>query len=109
MLEELVNRLRGQVRLRVESTFPERIMNLCAQRKLELRDVRWESSTAFFCVLTRRDFHLLRLLTRNLDCTLHVQKREGAPFALGKLRRRQASVSYTHLDVYKRQRFTPVL
>lgn len=90
MLEELVNRLRGQVRLRIESTFPERIMNLCAQRKLELWDVRWESSTAFFCVLTRRDFHLLRLLTRNLDCTLHVQKREGAPFALGKLRRRQA-------------------
>ena len=89
MLEELVNRLRGQVRLRVESAFPERILNLCAQRRLELWDVRWESATAFFCVLTRRDFRVLRLLTRNLDCALQVQKRQGAPFFLGKLRRRQ--------------------
>lgn len=90
MLESLVNHLRGQVRLRVESAFPERILNLCAQRKLELWDVRWESATVFSCVLSRRDFRLLRLLTRNLDCTLHVQKREGAPFLVGKLRRRQA-------------------
>ena len=90
MLESLVNHLRGQVRLRVESAFPERILNLCAQRKLELWDVRWESATVFSCVLTRRDFRLLRLLARKLDCTLHVQKREGAPFLVGKLRRRQA-------------------
>jgi len=90
MLESLVNHLRGQVRLRVESAFPERILNLCAQRKLELWDVRWESATVFSCVLTRRDFRILRLLTRKLDCTLHVQKREGAPFLVGKLRRRQA-------------------
>lgn len=90
MLEILVNRLRGQVRLRVESAFPERILNLCAQRKLELRNVRWESATVFSCVLTRRDFRILRLLTRKLDCTLHVEKREGAPFLIGKLRRRQA-------------------
>lgn len=90
MLEELVNRLRGQVRLRVESAFPERILNLCAQRKLELWNVRWESANAFSCVLTRHDFRVLRLLARNLDCTLHVQKREGAPFFMGKLRRRQA-------------------
>lgn len=90
MLEELVNRLRGQVRLRVESAFPERILNLCAQRRLELWDVRWESASAFTCVLSRRDFRVLRLLTRNLDCALQVQKREGAPFFMGKLRRRQA-------------------
>ncbi|WP_369284035.1 sporulation protein YqfD [Oscillibacter sp. GMB15532] len=90
MLDELVNRLRGQVRLRVESPFPERILNLCAQRRLELWDVRWESADTFLCVLSRRDFRVLRLLIRNLDCTLHVQKREGAPFFVGKFLRRQA-------------------
>ena len=90
MLEALVNRLLGQVRLRVESPFPERILNLCAVRKIELRDVRWEREDTFSCTLTRRDFRVLRLLTRKLDCRLHVEKRQGAPFAIGKLRRRQA-------------------
>ena len=90
MLEGAVNRLRGQVRLRVESGYPERVLNLCAQRRLELRAVRWESERAFCCTLSRHDFLVLRLLSRKLDCSLHVQRREGAPFALGRLRRRTA-------------------
>ena len=90
MLEGAVNRLRGQVRLRVESGYPERVLNLCAQRRLELRAVRWESERAFCCTLSRHDFLVLRLLSRKLDCALHVQRREGAPFALGRLRRRTA-------------------
>lgn len=90
MLEGAVNCLRGQVRLRVESGYPERVLNLCAQRRLELRAVRWESERAFCCTLSRHDFLVLRLLSRKLDCSLHVQRREGAPFALGRLRRRTA-------------------
>ena len=64
MLEGAVNRLRGQVRLRVESGYPERVLNLCAQRRLELRAVRWESERAFCCTLSRHDFLVLRLLSR---------------------------------------------
>ena len=29
MLNQIVNRLRGQVRVRVEAAFPERVLNLC--------------------------------------------------------------------------------
>lgn len=90
MLSGIVNRLQGQVRLRVESAFPERILNLCAERKLGLWDVRWESATVFSCTLTRRDWKVLRLLSRKLACTLTVEKKEGAPFFVGRLRRRYA-------------------
>lgn len=34
MLNELVNRLRGQVWIRAESAFPERVLNLCGARDL---------------------------------------------------------------------------
>lgn len=92
MLDSIVNRLRGQVRLRVESAFPERVLNLCAERKLAIWNVRWESATAFCCTITRRDWRVLRLLSRKLECTLTVEKVEGAPFFVGRLRRRHALV-----------------
>ena len=53
MLKEIVNRLRGQVRLRVESPFPERVLNLCGARNLAFWDLEWESATAFTCRMSR--------------------------------------------------------
>ena len=34
MLNQIVNRLQGQVRIRVETAFPERVLNLCGTRNL---------------------------------------------------------------------------
>ena len=34
MLKELINRVRGQVWLRVTCPYPERVLNLCSARKL---------------------------------------------------------------------------
>ena len=45
MLNELVNRLRGQVWIRAESAFPERVLNLCGARDLAFWDLAWESPT----------------------------------------------------------------
>lgn len=89
MLDELLARLRGQVQVRVESPYPERVLNLCAARRLPLREVRWLAPDAFACTLTRQDYRVLRLLGRKLDCTVTVEKRRGAPYFLGRLRRRR--------------------
>ena len=90
MLRQIVNRLRGQVRVRVETAFPERVLNLCGARDLAFWDVAWESESAFTCRLSRRDFAALRRAAKKLDCTLTVEGREGVPFFLGRLRRRHA-------------------
>lgn len=87
-VKRLVNRLRGQVRVRVECAFPERVMNLCGARGLKFWDLVWESETAFSCCLTRRDYAALRWAAEKLSCTLTVQRREGVPFLLARLRRR---------------------
>ena len=34
MLREIINRLRGQVRLRVRCPYPERVLNVCSARNL---------------------------------------------------------------------------
>ena len=90
MLNQIVNRLQGQVRIRVETPFPERVLNLCGARNLAFWDMAWESDTAFTCRMSRRDFYALRRAVKQLDCTLTVVRKEGVPFFLGRFRRRHA-------------------
>lgn len=90
MLTGLVNRLRGQVRVRAECAFPERVLNLCGAQDLAFWDLRWESPTAFTCCLSRKDWRRLRQAGRNLDCAFDLVGREGAPYFLLRFRHRQA-------------------
>lgn len=93
MLSRAVNRLRGQVRIRAESRFPERVLNLCGARDLAFWDLEWETPTAFTCRISRRDWHTLRQAAECLDCTLTVVGREGAPYFFFRFRHRQALVT----------------
>mgnify|MGYP001153613438 FL=1 len=90
MLTGLVNRLRGQVRVRAECAFPERVLNLCGAQDLAFWDLEWESPTAFTCRLSRRDWKRLREAGKNLDCTFDLVGLEGAPYFLLRFRHRQA-------------------
>ena len=92
MLTALISRARGQVWVRVECPFPERVLNLCASRNLAFWDLVWESGTAFTCRLSRQDFAALRRAVEPLECTLRVVRREGAPYFLSRFRHRQALV-----------------
>ena len=88
MLKEVVNRIQGQVQLRVEAPFPERVLNLCGARNLSFWDVAWESDKAFTCRMSRRDSRTLRRAVQEMDCTVTVVGREGAPYFLLRFRRR---------------------
>ena len=90
MLNEVVNRLRGQIRVRAECAFPERVLNLCGARDLAFWDLEWESPTSFTCYLSRRDWHALRRAAKNLDCTLTAVGREGVPYFFFRFRHRQS-------------------
>lgn len=90
MLTGTVNRLRGQLRVRVESGFPERILNLCSIRGLAFWDLEWETESSFTCRLSRKDFRTLQRATKNLDCSIAVIRKEGVPYFLQRFRRRQA-------------------
>ncbi len=89
MLRGMVNLLRGQVRVRAECAFPERVLNLCGAQGLAFWDLEWESPTAFTCRLSRRDWKALRQAGRNLDCAFSVMGVEGAPYFLLRFRHRQ--------------------
>ena len=83
-------RLRGEVRLRVDCPFPERFLNLCAQRKLRFWDVERLGEESLRCTLPRRDYALLRLALGDFPCELRLERRRGAPYFLRRFRRRYA-------------------
>lgn len=90
MLKHLVNLLKGEVTGRVESGFPERVLNLCAEYGIVFWDLSWESQVAFTFTMTRRDWKRLRRLSKRVDCDLTAVSWKGTPFFLGRMRRRYA-------------------
>lgn len=90
MLTSAIHRMRGQLRIRMESAFPERVLNLCSVRGLAFWDLEWESDTAFTCRISRQDFRVLRQAAGKLECDITVLRREGAPYFLLRFRHRQA-------------------
>ena len=64
MLTGIINAFRGQVRIRAECAFPERVLNLCGAQDLSFWDLEWESPTAFTCRISRKDWRILRQTDR---------------------------------------------
>lgn len=90
MMQTIINHLRGQVRVRLECTYPERVLNLCSARGINFWGLTWESPASFSCVLSRSHYHALRRAVKQIDCTLSVVKKEGAPYFLLRFRHRHA-------------------
>lgn len=90
MMGRMVNYLRGEVFVRVESPFPERVLNLCAARDLSFWDLNWEGENAFTCRLSRRDYRELRRAGGKLECSVTPLGRQGVPYVMKSLLGRPA-------------------
>ena len=90
MLKKTVKLLRGSVRVRAQSVYPERVLNLCSARGIEFWDLQWCSATALSFCLARGDLRALRRAAENIGAEITVERTEGAPFFLARFRRRYA-------------------
>ena len=60
MYRRMVNFLRGSIRLRVESPYPERVLNLCAAHEIPFWDLAWQSPVVICLRTTRSGLRNLR-------------------------------------------------
>lgn len=81
--------LRGQVRVRVETPFPERVLNLCTAHAVVFTQPTIEEH-AVTLTLSRAAWRKLRPILREVGVQWHVERRRGAPFFLAGFRRRYA-------------------
>lgn len=89
-MKKAVALLRGEVRVRIDTPFPERVLNLCAARGIAFSSVSRPADTALVLTLERREWRLLRAALRALDARWRVERRRGAPYFLAGFRRRYA-------------------
>ena len=90
MLLRLVNALRGSVRLEVEGAFPERFLNLCAQRGILFWNVEWMEATRLRLTVTRRGSRQAAALGERTLCIVTPAGRKGMPYFLARFRKRYA-------------------
>ena len=90
MLQRLVNLLRGSVCLEVEGAFPERFLNLCAQRGILFWRVEWLETTRLRVTVTRGGSRQALLLGDRVLCSVTPVGRKGLPYFLARFRRRYA-------------------
>ena len=89
---EIVNQLRGHVVALVETPFPERFLNICAQQGLQFWDLeRVDACTLRVCMLPS-GYKKLRGFVEKLGCRVRLERKRGAPFFMRRFRKRYALV-----------------
>ena len=87
---QIVNLFRGSVRLEVTGDFPERFLNLCAQRGTAFWAVEWPESHTLRLTVAWRDRRGLEELAQRTGCVIREGKKRGMPPFLLRFRRRYA-------------------
>ena len=93
MLQRVVNFCKGHVTVRVESGFPERVLNLCAARQIVFWDLTWETPLSFTFTMARRSFRELKKHQEKLGAEMEVVGKEGLPYFARRFRHRYVLVA----------------
>ena len=89
-MKRLMNLLRGTVALCVTGPFPERLLNLCAQHRLDFWRLEWLDDHTVRFTARRSQFRRLEALAERVDCRVEVEQRRGLPDFLLRFRARYA-------------------
>lgn len=90
MLKRMEKALRGSVRFRVASPYPERVLNVCAARGIEFWDVSWQDETTLLLTVRRAERRRFRAAVEPLHAELTIERAAGAPYFAARFRRRYA-------------------
>ena len=87
-MKSLMNLLRGIVTLTVQGPFPERVLNLCAQHRLDFWGLEWRDEHTITLQTRRKTWKQVKEQAERIGCAVVVGQRRGLPFFLGRFRRR---------------------
>ena len=84
MVEGLIRKWKGYVEIELLGYSPERFLNLCTARGIELWKVRCSSAGGYCCCISLRDFWRLKPILKKSGVRLRLSSRRGLPFFLHK-------------------------
>ncbi len=88
MIEWLARNGRGYVRIELWGYSPERFLNLCTARNIDIWDIRCNSKGRYECCLTVPGFKQIKPLVRKAGVRLSIKSRFGLPFFIYRNRKR---------------------
>ena len=89
-MKRLMNLLRGTVVLCVTGPFPERLLSLCAQHRLDFWQLEWLDDHTVRFTARRHQLGRLEKLAERVECEIAVEQRRGLPDFLLRFRARYA-------------------
>ena len=89
-MKRLINYLRGMVRVSVTGMFPERVINLCAQNRIDFWAVEWQDEYTVSFTIRHQGLPRVREYAEKIGCQITQGKQEGFPAFLRKFRKRYA-------------------
>lgn len=89
-MKRLMNFLQGVVVLTAAGMFPERLINLCAQERIDFWAVEWLDERTIRLTTRRRTLTRLKQLAERAGCTVAIEGSRGLPDFLLRFRTRYA-------------------
>ena len=99
MIERLLRRTAGEVRVRVTGASLPRFLNACTQGGVRLRRMERVSWDRMDATLSLGDFRKLRSCMGRTGCRVHILERRGVPFGLAHLLPRTALLAELGVDI----------
>ncbi len=92
-MQNAINFLRGNVYVKISSSYPERFLNLCAKNGIEFWDMSAPEPGLLFVRMRAADYKKIRPIAKKAICHVHITEKRGLPFFTHKFRRRTALIT----------------
>lgn len=89
MIKILFYYLLGYVRVVVEGYYIERFINICANKKITIWNLKREKNVKLYLNVGISDFKKIIPIAKKTQCHVHIEKKKGFPFFLHRYKKRK--------------------
>ena len=85
----ILNHILGYVKIKVESVFIERFINICISKRIFIWDIQREKSSIMYANIGIKDFKRLKNVAKKTKSKVSIEGKSGIPFLLHRYRKRK--------------------
>ena len=85
----ILNHILGYVKIKVESVFIERFINICISKRIFIWDIQREKSSIMYANIGIKDFKRLKNVAKKTKSKVSIEGKYGIPFLLHRYRKRK--------------------
>lgn len=84
-----LNYITGYVKIKVESYFIERFINICISKNILLWNMKRKKSTILYANISIKDYRRLKEVCKKTKSRINIENKKGLPFVLHRYRKRK--------------------